>query len=101
MSCTSAKASAKSSFKSKRMRHSPRNLRHFQSMSQTVTEMIRKSSSKNLRLSLKPPKSPRMHDAIPVPRIFIPVRMRSLRKSPPPSMPHIHGISRRNHAAIL
>ncbi len=82
-----------------RPRHGARNLRHFQCMRQPVAEMIGKPRSENLRLRLKPPESPRMNDAIAVPRIFVAVRMRSLRKPPPPRMPHIHRIDSQPHAA--
>jgi hypothetical protein len=57
-----------------------RNLRDLQSVRQAVAKVIGVTSGENLRFGFEAAKRARVNDAITVPRIFPPIRVRRLRK---------------------
>ena len=98
MSWTSASASARSVFRPQRACHRARDLRNFQSVRQPVAKVIRKPRGEDLRLGFQPPKSPRMDDAVAVPRIVVAVGMLRFWIPAAARAPHVHRVGcRRIH----
>jgi len=63
--------------------HRARNLRHFDGVRQTVSEMVAQAGCEDLGLGFQPAEGARMHDAVAVALKRVTVGMRSFRVTPP------------------
>src|SRR5260370_8863936 len=70
--------------------HRASNLRHFQSVGQTIPEVVGETRGEYLRLGFQAAECTGMNDAVAISRVFTAVRMCRLRITPPSRMLRAH-----------
>ena len=93
MSCTSASASAKSTFSAERAGDGARDLRYFDGVSETIAEMVGVAAGENLRLGFETAKGAGVNDAVAVALKVIAVGMRRFRKATSAGLFHLHRVA--------